>query len=134
MQILTKPSSALAPSAFNTSDLINAIEAQLLLRAGDLSRAYYAYTAKEFQRSTPLGAFEKFIEGHPALATNQLANFTNLSFKNDIGTFQGLLTSQQGETNKAEFDLIYEGGKWRILSIQLYPEGHSRSKRLSKNP
>ncbi len=122
MQILTKPSSALAPSAFNTSDLINAIESQLAaLRSGDLSRAYYAYTAKEFQRSTPLAAFEKFIQGHPVLAENQVANFSNLSFKNDIGTFQGLLTSQDGVTNKAEFDLIYEGGKWRVLSIQLYP-------------
>ncbi len=128
MQVLTKPSSALAPSAFNTSDLINAIEAQLAaLRAGDLSRAYYAYTAKEFQRSTPLGTFEKFVQAHPALAENSVANFTNLAFKNDIGTFQGQLSSQQGEVNKAEFDLIYEGGKWCILSIQLYPPEGNQS-------
>lgn len=122
MQILNKPSSAVAPSAFNTADLVNAIESQLAaLRSGDLSRAYYAYTAKEFQRSTPITAFEKFVQAHPALAENEAANFTNLAFKNDIGTFQGLLTSTQGVMNKAEFDLIYEGGKWRVLSIQLFP-------------
>ena len=78
---------------------------------------------KEFQRSTPLAAFEKFIQAHPALAENQMANFTNLSFKNDIGTFQGLLTGQDGVTNKAEFDLSMKvvNGAYRAFSSILMP-------------
>lgn len=121
MQVLTKPTAG-QPPTFNTADLVNAIETQLAsIRAGDLSKAYYAFTSKEFQRSTPAQAFEHFVNAHPSLAQNQVANFINLAFKNGIGTFQGTLTSADQQVDQVEYDLIYEDGKWRILSIQIKP-------------
>ncbi len=130
MQILSKSATSGNAPAFNTADLVNTIEAQLTaLRSGDVSKAYYAFTSREFQRSTSPSAFEKFIRSHSVLADNQVANFTNLSFKNDVGTFQGLLTSTNGQASRAEFDLVQEDGKWRVLSIQLLPEGGTTSAR-----
>lgn len=126
MQILSKPSNTGNAPAFNTSDLVNAIEAQLTaLRTGDVSKAYYAFTSRDFQRSTSPSAFERFVESHPVLSTNQVANFSNLAFKNDVGTFNGSLTSTNGDTRNVEYDLVYEDGKWRILSIQLQPASSS---------
>jgi hypothetical protein len=120
MQILSKPSMAGNAPSFNTSDLVNAIESQLTaLRNGDVSKAYYAFTSRDFQRTTSPTAFEKFVQAHTVLNNNQVANFSNLSFKNDVGTFQGSLTSNNGQSSKVEYDLVYEDGKWRILSIQL---------------
>lgn len=135
MQILSKPASGGSAPSFSTGDLVNTIEGQLTaLRAGDLSKAYYAYTSRDFQRTTPVQAFEKFVASNPSLKSNQVANFSNLSFKNDVGTFQGSLTSANQETTGVEYDLVYEDGKWRILSIQLLPsEGTTTAKNSSKS-
>ena len=113
--------------AFNTADLVNTIESQLsALRQGDVSKAYYAFTSRDFQKSTSPGAFEKFVQSHDALNRNKVANFSNLSFNNDVGTFQGLLTADNRDTSRVEYDLIYEDGRWRILSIQLLPDENSQ--------
>ncbi len=136
MQILSKSGSTggNAP-VFNTADLVNTIESQLTaLRSGDISKAYYAFTSRDFQRSTPAAAFEKFIRSHPVLVDNQLANFTNLSFKNDVGTFQGSLQATNGQASRVEFDLVQEDGKWRVLSIQLLPEGGSTNAKAENLP
>ncbi len=123
MQILSKSTSPGHAPTFSTSDLINTIEAQLTaLRANDVSKAYYAYTSKDFQRSTSASAFERFVQSHAILNSNQQANFSNLSFKNDVGTFQGTLVSTDQQTGRIEYDLIFEDGRWRILSIQLVSE------------
>jgi hypothetical protein len=122
MQILSKPASGGTAPTFSTADLVNTIEGQLTaIRGGDLSKAYYAYTSRDFQRATPAQSFEKFVAAHPGLKNNQVANFSNLSFKNDVGTFQGSLTSADQEIVNVEYDLVYEDGKWRILSVQLLP-------------
>ena len=127
MQILSKTANGANTPSFSTAELVNTIEGQLTaIREGDLSRAYYAYTSKEFQRSTSMDGFEKFVASHPALSRNQVANFTNLSFKNDVGTFRGLLTADNDKSISVEYDLVYEDGKWRIVSIQLQPTNEGK--------
>ncbi|MDP1836234.1 MAG: DUF4864 domain-containing protein [Chlamydiales bacterium] len=129
MQILSKPNMATNAPSFNTSDLVNTIESQLTaLRNGDVSKAYYAFTSRDFQRTTSASAFEKFIQSHPVLNNNQVANFSNLSFKNEVGTFQGSLTSTDKQSSRVEYDLVYEDGKWRILSIQLLSDNDTTAR------
>ncbi len=124
LQVLSKGSGTANAPAFNTADLINVIEAQLTaLRSHDVSKAYYAYTSRDFQKSTSPSAFERFVQTHPVLSDNKVANFSNLAFKNEVGTFQGSLTAVNNQTIPVEYDLVYEDGKWRILSLQLLPEG-----------
>lgn len=127
MQVASKTASLEKPTAFDTKDLADAIEGQLdAMRSKDISKAYYAYTSREFQKSTPSQDFEAFVKGHDVLNKNKIANFTNLSFKNGIGTFEGSLTSTNNKTSLVDYDLIFEDGQWRILSIQLIPEGEKR--------
>lgn len=109
-------SDALDPHA-----LLEIIEGQLsALRTGDIPKAYNEFTSIEFRKITSQQQFAQFVKTFPVLSTNRSVKFNSVNFEKSIATFEGTLISQNGETLEAEYDLIQEKGKWRILGIQLF--------------
>lgn len=105
---------------YATSGLTDTIYNQLsALRAGDLEKAYYSYTSKDFQNATSLDDFKKFINLVPALNNNKSASFTERGFTNNEGTVKGTLQSKENITTPVEYKLRKEGGTWKILGIQV---------------
>lgn len=103
-----------------TSGLTGVIQDQIsALRAGDLNKAYYSYTSKDFQDSTSLLDFKKFINIVPELKNNKSASFTDREFKNNEGTVKGTIESNDGATISIEYHLVKENNEWKILSIDV---------------
>ena len=107
-----------------TESLVDVIDHQLkALHRKDTNSAYYAYTSKEFQKTTSPEEFQEFVETYPILTNNQSAHFSQRSIEHNIGTIKGNLTSATHVKIPIEYKLIKEKGKWKILSIKfLKPE------------
>jgi len=107
---------------FKSRDLINAIQAFLAaLRANENARAYTQLTATHFQEENSSKDFEEFLTKHPELSKTTSASFEKLMFNNNIATFAVVLFLSETKVLPAEFDLIQEDGKWKILNIIVYP-------------
>ncbi len=103
-----------------TESWVDVVDHQLeALRQNNISKAYYAYTSKEFQKATSLAQFQDFVDKHPVFLHNQSAHFTQRAIKNQIGTLKGNLTGSDHTQVSVEYRLIKEKGKWKILSVRL---------------
>jgi len=71
----------------------------------------------------PRPAFEAFVSRHPGLRENADSTFWNRSVKNDTATLSGMLTSASGTRERVTYELVKEGGAWKISSIDV--EGDS---------
>jgi hypothetical protein len=101
-----------------TESWVGVVERQLNeLKEGDIEQAYYLYTSKEFQITTPFDKFRSFIEAHPILFQKPSARFPTRSLHQNVSTLQGKLTNFNHKPIPIEYQLIKEGGKWKILSI-----------------
>lgn len=120
LNILKQSPIAERPSSIKSVDLSSIIEAQLAaIRKNDTSKAYQDFTSKDFKEVTSLPDFEQFVQKNPVIAKNKSSLFGNLSFENDIGTYEGTLTSEDGETAPVKYRLVYEDKGWKILSINI---------------
>jgi Domain of unknown function (DUF4864)/zinc-ribbon domain len=120
------PSAPSIPGAldpdFNSKELSDVIQGQLeQVRQHDLAKSYKDYTSKEFQKATSLEEFENFINNQPGFYDNVSLDLNKLTFNNNIGTFSGIMSAKDGEKFSIEYDLIKEGGKWKIMHIQIVP-------------
>lgn len=122
-QAATHASSPQKPEEnFSTEEFRNVIMQQLeQIRKKNILEAYHNYTSEGFQKATSLKEFETFINEQPAYNANSSANLVKLNFNNNIGTYEGTLTSKDGRVYAVEYDLIYQDGKWKILHIQISP-------------
>lgn len=103
-----------------TESIVEVVDEHLTtLRANDQTKAYYAYTSKNFQETTNLENFKKFLKAHPVFLNVQSTHFSERSIKNNISTIKGTLTTDHNEKIPVEYQLIKEDGKWKILNIQL---------------
>lgn len=108
-----------------TSGLVKTVEAQLqALKAGDIATAY-SYTSKDFQATTSLNNFKKFVSAYPALSKNKSHSFNERVTEGNIGTVSGTLTSSDGGVTPVKYQLVKEGGSWKILNITLNAPGFS---------
>lgn len=109
---------------YATGGLTDTVQNQLAaLRSGDVEKAYYSYTSKDFQTNTSLDDFKKFIDHYPALKNNKSASFTEREVKNSEGMLKGTLKSNDGATTPIEYRLIKERDAWKIIGIQLPAKG-----------
>ncbi len=107
-----------------TESWVEVVDQQLAtLRQGDISKAYYAFTSKDFQEATSLDQFNDFVKMYPIFLNNQSARFTQRSIEHDIGILKGTLTSHEHKSAPVEYQLIKEENKWKILSIRLLQSG-----------
>lgn len=107
-----------------TESLVDVIDNQLeALRHNNVTKAYYAYTSKDFQAATSLDQFSNFVHAYPVFLNNQSAHFTQRSIEHNIGVLKGNLTSNDHVNTPIEYKLIKEEDKWKILSIRLLKPG-----------
>jgi len=111
---------AARPNSIKSEELQSTIQGQLAAaRKGDSNKAYEQFTSKAFKESTSKSAFESFLGKNSVLSKNAGVVFGNLSFENDIGTYDATLTSADGETEPVKYRLVYEDNGWKILTINI---------------
>lgn len=120
INVIRNENIAQKPASIKSTDLLNVIQGQLeAIKQHDLSKAYRDYTSADFKETTTLPDFESFIEKNPVVGQNKGTNFNHLSFENDVGTFEGYLTSVEGDTEPVKYRLVFEDNNWKILSINV---------------
>jgi hypothetical protein len=63
--------------------------------------------------------FAAFVASHPGLMDNRDSTFASRNVKNDVATLEnGILISSSGVTEIATFELVKEGGAWKISDIR----------------
>ena len=118
-----------------TENLVDVVDNQLeALRHNDVSKAYNAYTSKEFKEATSLDQFSTFVQAYPVFLNNQSAHFTQRSLEHNIATLKGNLTSNDHVNTPIEFKLIKEDRKWKILSIRLLKPGTIQNAKAANHP
>jgi predicted component of type VI protein secretion system len=91
------------------------------LRQGDLDAAYRRLSP-ELQAQLPPAEFEQLVKDHPGLGQNKDATFWNRSVNNDGARLTGVLTATSGDVEPATFELVKQGGDWRITAIRVGPD------------
>jgi hypothetical protein len=96
------------------------------LKRDDFDKAY-GRLSSSYQARMSRQEFEAFVAGHPALKDNKDSTFASRNVKNDVATLEnGILISSSGVTEIATFELVKEGGDWKISDIR-FREGISSS-------
>jgi len=102
-----------------TGDAVAVTRHQLAaLKGGDIDGAY-ARLSGSAQARMSRSAFEAFVARHPGLRENKDSTFWSRSVKNDTATLSGLLTSASGTRERVTYELVKEGGQWKISSIDV---------------
>jgi len=133
IQLIKSPKAASSPESsmttasrgyanFNSDEILEVAEKFLAaLRQGEMAKAYYSFTAKEFQTSSSPEEFEAFVLSTPILQKKHKDNFTKLMLNDQIANFSGVLTSPEGAHYPIEFDLVQENGQWKIVQVFVRP-------------
>jgi hypothetical protein len=104
-----------------TAGLVRAVEDHLsLLKKGDLQGAYML-TSKEFRNTLSLEQYRAFVSQYPFLMRNKSHSFNEREFKDNVGKVRGKLISEDGAVVPVVFNLVKEGGQWRIIGIGINP-------------
>jgi hypothetical protein len=102
-----------------TADAVAAIHGQLKeLKGGDLDAAY-ARLSEGYKARMSRSAFEAFVSRHPGLKENSDATFWSRSVKNDTAEVSGMLSSASGGKERVTYQLVKEGGTWKISGIDV---------------
>lgn len=88
------------------------------LKEKNVNKAYQEYTSKAFQESTSLKDFESFIKDFSVFEEGTV-DYKKLTFENNIGTYDVLMTSKNGTVYDLKYDIIAENGVWKILQMQI---------------
>lgn len=105
---------------FDKSSLENVIVEQLnLIRQGKLREAYDKFTSTSFKKATAFESFEAFIRSQPGISDNVTIELGKLSFDNNMGTMSGFLKGHDGLIYPVEYDLVQEGGEWKVMHIEV---------------
>ncbi len=112
----------------NEEEVKQVIQDQLAaLKEGDFSRAYYAFSSKQFQEAASFDVFEKYVKRHSELGENEKASIQEIDFKPSYTTVAVVLTSKGGSEESYQYRLIFENDKWKILSIKILREDEEQT-------
>ncbi len=105
---------------YDKSSLVEAINKQLNeIRNKNLFAAYEDYTSGEFKEATSFDNFAIFVSKNPLFSSNQSADFSRLTFDNNVATILMQFKTKTGAAGAVEYDLIKEGDKWKVLGIKI---------------
>lgn len=106
-----------------TSGPVDVVNNQLTaLRESDIDKAY-SLCSSAFRNNTNLEDFRKFVKSHPILQNAKGYSSFNRNISGNTATLTGSIRGMNGEAQPAEFRLVKEGGKWRILYMNISPSG-----------
>lgn len=106
---------------FNTLGILETIDAHIIaLRDKDIVEAYEGYTSIAYQASTSLKEFAEFVGAFAPLYDNDIITLGKVTFKENIGIYEGLIESISGEQLLITYELVMERKKWKIQFIALY--------------
>ena len=127
-----EPKKAVDPTGSTDAEqLQEVIKSQLAaIRSFDISRAYYAYTTKEFQKTVPLDVFKQFIKKYSVLFRNKHSTMEDVTFKNNVADYTGTLVSVDGDAYKVNIILVNVEGEWKIHSLGMDAQSSSRRQPL----
>jgi len=118
---LNKPSPWLVqqPSDYDTAE--NVIKAQIAaIKSGDSTKAYYAYTTKEFRKSFSLEDFKLFARNFKVFYQNRSMIVENTELEgSSIIKLKAKLVANDGDTMAVKYDLVLEDDEWKVHNIQL---------------
>lgn len=98
------------------------IEAQLdALRKNDLSKAYYAFVSKDFEKATSFEAFKEFIKSYPIFTQHTKDTIEEGFLEGDIRLVRVSLQNDK-ESYEADFQFIKDGEKWKVWGIKIYTD------------
>lgn len=81
---------------------------------GELTKAYYAYTSKNFQKETTLDSFKKGVKGYTLFQGAGSIQFNKRQTNDEEGFLQGIVKSAQGTQSPITLWFIKEEGEWKI--------------------
>lgn len=117
MNIETPYSSTTAALLQNPGALRIPVEGQIqAIRDGNLRKAYYDYTSKEFQKTTPFDNFGKFIESFGIILQHEAVDFKTPSLEKGTGHIE-VDFYNKGYILSLEYTLGIEEDAWRIWGI-----------------
>jgi hypothetical protein len=112
---------------YMTGDAVAVVRAQLnALRGGDIDGAY-ARLSSSYQAQMSRSAFEAFVSRHPGLRENSDSTFWSRSVKNDTAEISGILTAASGTRESVKYELVKEGGTWKISNIDIAGDSGAES-------
>ncbi len=101
------------------AELLTVIEDQLTaIKKNDLSKAYYAFVASDFEENTPFEDFKAFIEEYPIFTQETKLTVGESVVEGNVRVLR-LSMESPSETTEVVYRLIQEEGKWRIWGIQV---------------
>ncbi len=108
---------------FMTKSAVDSVKAPLeAFRSGSAEQAYGAMS-ESYRAGVTLEEFSALLDQHPALKDNAEANFwpPNGSVKvvNDTASLTGTLVSHSGVKEQVSFELVKEGGEWKISALSV---------------
>lgn len=87
------------------------------IRKGNITEAYYNYTAKELQKVISLDSFRELVTTTPVFIDNQSVKVIDSTLDYPYGVVDFHLISQNEDEVAGEYKLYREGGKWKIYDI-----------------
>lgn len=111
---------SLSKVATDSQKLQEVVENQLAaIRSFDTSRAYYAYTTKEFQKAVSLESFKLFVKKFSVLFRNKQATQEGVSFKGGEAFYKGKFIAVDGEAYNVNIVLVLVDEEWKIHSLSI---------------
>lgn len=108
---------------FMTKSAVDGVQAPLAaLRSGSVDEAY-GHMSADYQSRVSRDEFAALLDAHPSLKDNADANFWppngSVQVVNDRARLSGTLTSRSGVSEKVSFELVKEGGTWKISALDV---------------
>ena len=108
-------------SYFLSSELTKTVQDHLkALKGNELTKAYYAYTSRQFQEQTPLEQFKEFVNAYPILQNHLKAQYGEAIMEDDRGeVIAKLFGDAIDSTTDIAFYLNKEDNDWKIFGFEL---------------
>jgi hypothetical protein len=89
------------------------------LKAGQTEAAYQRLS-ESYRARLDASDFARLVAAHPGLSNNKDASFSDRSIKNGRAVLKDVvLTPESGDTETVTFELIEEGGGWKLDAMSL---------------